>query len=235
MGGERRTGGEGRGGHAPTQNTHTHIQHTYTVYNHNPHPPLPPFVICTYLAPPDLVDEEPGDHGGGRRAVGVEEGLHGQAVRAQRRARVEAEPAEPEQAWVVWVGGLGGWGCRGLVGGGFVYTWHAHVHTCPPPPRHSRRQSKPNKNIKAAGQGARTGAEDDEGDVRRVVLYLVGAGPHVEDERAGQRRVPRGGLHGYRDRWGLWVYGKGEGKRVGCVGMESQCGWSIHPSRVGGH
>ena len=43
---------------------------------------------------------------------------------------------------------------------------------------------------------ARTGAEDDEGDVRRVVLDLVGARTHVKDEGARQGRVTRGGLHG---------------------------------------
>lgn len=43
----------------------------------------------------DLVHEHPRDHAGRRGHVGVEEGLHRQPVRLERRARVEAKPAEP--------------------------------------------------------------------------------------------------------------------------------------------
>ena len=50
------------------------------------------------LAVLDAFDEEPAEHGRGRRQVGVHEGLHGRAVGGQGRAGVEPEPAEPQDA-----------------------------------------------------------------------------------------------------------------------------------------
>ena len=43
-----------------------------------------------------LLDDQPAEHRGGGREVGVDEGLGGDAVGAERRAGVEPEPAEPQ-------------------------------------------------------------------------------------------------------------------------------------------